>query len=133
MHFESEGDVVPMLCPGCCTIEDIPDWEDWDADNLQPVIGCHRCGFSFPVLPAQFRGLTLHALHNHRCEGPDRGNWQALGKAIMDGITGKGEYPELPPFPPASIRKAGGEEPADPGHEITSDAPAQEGARQPCQ
>jgi hypothetical protein len=113
MHFESEGDVVPMLCPGCCTIEDTPDWEDWDAGNLQPVAACHRCGFAFPVLPAQFRGLTLHAMHNHRCEGPERGNWEALGKAIMDGITGKGDYPELPPFPPASIRKAGAEEPSD--------------------
>src|SRR5712691_3540207 len=55
MHFESEGDVVPMLCPGCCTIEDIPDWEDWDADNLQPLVGCHRCGFSFPVVTAYQR------------------------------------------------------------------------------
>jgi hypothetical protein len=43
MHFESEGDAVPMPCPGCCTIQDIPDWEDWDADNLQPAVGCHRC------------------------------------------------------------------------------------------
>jgi len=49
----------------------------------------------------QFKGLTLHALQNHPCEGPERGDWKALGKAIMDAIAGKGEYPELPPFPSA--------------------------------
>ena len=111
MRFASAGDAMPMLCPGCCTIESIPDWQDWDADNLQPLVGCHRCGFTFPVLPAQFRGLTLHAMHNHRCEGPERGDWEALGKAILEGITGQGEYPELPAFPPARIRKTRGEEP----------------------
>ena len=101
MHFESAGGVVPMLCPGCCTLDDIPDWDDFDAHNFHPVAGCHRCGFTFPVLPAQFKGLTLHALQNHPCEGPERGDWKALGKAIMDAIAGKGEYPELPPFPSA--------------------------------
>jgi hypothetical protein len=103
-RFESAGGMVPMLCPGCCTLQDIPGWEHWNADNFQPLVGCHRCGFTFPVLPAQFKGLTLHAMHSHRCEppkGPDRGNWAQLGKAIMDGITGLGEYPDLPPFPAA--------------------------------
>jgi hypothetical protein len=52
-------------------------------------------------------------MHNHRCEGSDRGNWAELGKAIMDGITGKGKYPELPPFPLAPVRKAVGDESAD--------------------
>jgi hypothetical protein len=104
MRFESEGDRVPMLCPGCCAISDIPDWEDWDAARPAVIVGCRRCGFTFPVLPAKFKALTLHAMHSHRCEapqGPARGNWHKLGKAIMNAIAGKGEYPDLPPFPPA--------------------------------
>jgi Zn ribbon nucleic-acid-binding protein len=95
MHFESQGRVVPMLCPGCATLDDIPDW---GAKDFHPVIGCHRCGFHFPNLPDKFKKLTLHAIHNHRCEGPEQGDWPALGKAITDGITGKGELPELPPW-----------------------------------
>lgn len=52
-HFESEGGVVPMLCPGCCTIGDIPDWPERDAENgeLTIAVGCHRCGLTFPALP----------------------------------------------------------------------------------
>ena len=105
MRFESDGNLVPMLCPGCCTIDDIPDWDALvAAGKFQPLVGCHRCGFTFPMLPEQFKALTLHAMHCHRCEapeGPERGNWHELGKAIIDGMAGIGEYPEPPPFPPA--------------------------------
>jgi hypothetical protein len=82
-HFASEGGVVPMLCPGCCTLEDIPDWPRGSAGSLTVIAGCHRCGFTFPILPGQFRGLTLHALCNHRCKGPDDGDWAAVGKMII--------------------------------------------------
>jgi hypothetical protein len=81
-NFESEGDVVPMLCPGCCKLDDIPDWAP-DPGNLKILAGCHRCGFTFPILPGDFRGLTLHALLNHRCKGPDDGHWDAVSKAIV--------------------------------------------------
>ena len=84
-----------MLCPGCCTLDEIPDWA---ADDLKIVIGCHRCGFCFPNLPDQFKRLTLNAMHGHRCEAPGEGDWPALGKAILDAITAKGEWPELPPW-----------------------------------
>jgi hypothetical protein len=82
-HFESEGDVLPMLCPGCCTLEDIPDWPRDSAEHLKIIAGCHRCGFTFPILPGEFRGLTLHAMHSHRCKGPDDGDWNAVGEAII--------------------------------------------------
>jgi Zn ribbon nucleic-acid-binding protein len=95
MRFESEGGVMPMLCPGCCTLDDIPDW---DADDFHPVIGCHRCGFHFPNLPGQFKEITLHAMHDHHCEAPEKGDWPALGKAILDAMTEMGEWPELPPW-----------------------------------
>ena len=84
-NFESEGNVVPMLCPGCATLDDIPDWPRDPAEKLTKVIaGCHRCGFTFPILPGPYRGLTLHAILNHRCKGPDDGNWAAAGKAITE-------------------------------------------------
>jgi len=63
--------------------------------------GCKRCGFHFPNLPDAFKGLTLHAMRNHCCEGPERGNWTALGEAILNAMGGRGEYPELPSWPVA--------------------------------
>ena len=83
MHFESEGGVVPMLCPGCCTLDDIPDWT---AKDLKSVVGCRRCGFSFPALPGEFKPVTLTAMRNHRREGPRNGNWKAVGEAIIAQI-----------------------------------------------
>lgn len=87
-HFESEGGIVPMLCPGCCTIDDIPDWLKHNADDgkLTIVVGCHRCGFAFPVLPGEFKSLTLEAMHNHDCQGPQAGNWKAVGEVIIARI-----------------------------------------------
>jgi Zn ribbon nucleic-acid-binding protein len=93
VHFESTGDAVPMLCPGCCTLDDIPDW---NADHFKLVIGCQRCGFYFPNLPDQFKAITLNAMHHHRCEGTEKGNWPALGEAILDAIAANGKWPELP-------------------------------------
>ena len=83
-----------MLCPGCCTIDDIPDWPKRNAEDLKIIIGCHRCGFAFPVLPGEFKGLTLHALHNHRCAGPDDGNWEAVGEAIISRLAELHQDPE---------------------------------------
>ncbi|MGA8531530.1 MAG: hypothetical protein WB622_17555 [Acidobacteriaceae bacterium] len=82
-HFASEGDAVPMLCPDCCTLDDIPDWPHDSTEDLKVIAACNRCGFTFPILPGEFRGLTLHALHNHRCKGPDDGNWATVGKKII--------------------------------------------------
>jgi hypothetical protein len=112
MRFRSEGDAVPMLCPGCCTIDDIPDWTEDSTGDLRILVGCRRCGFTFPILPGEFKGLTLRAMYNHDCRVPEgawRGDWAALGNAILDGMTGRGDYPELPEFPPASRFTAGGE------------------------
>lgn len=86
MNYESEGGVVPMLCPGCCTLAGIPDWAERDGADLKIVIGCHRCGFTFPVLPGEFKSLTLEAMHNHRCAGPERGDWDAVGRAILERL-----------------------------------------------
>ena len=111
MRFRSEGDAVPMLCPGCCTIDDIPDWTEDSTGDPKLLVGCHRCGFTFPILPGEFRGLTLRAMRNHDCRVPEgawRGDWVALGKAILDGMTGRREYPELPEFPSACSFTAGG-------------------------
>ncbi len=47
---------------------------------------CHRCGFSFPVLPGEFKSVILTAMHNHKCNGPEAGNWQAVGEAIIARI-----------------------------------------------
>jgi hypothetical protein len=109
VHFESAGDVVPMLCPGCGTLDDIPDW---DADSL--VIGCRRCGFYFPNLPEQFKAITLNAMHHHRCEGTEKGNWPALGDAILNAIAANGEWPELPSW-------ATSESPRDPKSSLPAD------------
>jgi hypothetical protein len=95
MHYESEGGVVPMLCPGCCTLADLPDGPQRDAASLKTAVGCHRCGFTFPALPGQFKSLTLDALHNHRCQGPDAGNWDAVGKAIIEELGQLQHDPEL--------------------------------------
>jgi len=80
VHFRSEGGVVPMLCPGCCALDDIPDWPDRDASQLKIVVGCYRCGFSFPVLPGEFKPLTLTAMHNHACSGRTPATGRQSGK-----------------------------------------------------
>jgi hypothetical protein len=108
VFHKSASDAVPMICPSCCTLDDIPEWPKSDAGELKLVIGCQRCGFSFPNLPGEFKELTLHALLNHRCEGPERGNWADLGNAILAAISGQGEWPELPAWPHA--------EPGQPGN-----------------
>jgi hypothetical protein len=44
----------------------------------------------FPVLPADFRQLTLDAMQNHECKGIHQGNWPDLGQAIVDAIHEQG-------------------------------------------
>jgi hypothetical protein len=57
-----------LLCPGCCTIDDIPQWKP-TAEVVTPLVGCKRCPFMFPILPASFRQLTCDAMRNHECSG----------------------------------------------------------------
>ena len=73
------------LCPGCCTIDDIPEFTP-SAEVLTPLVGCTRCGFRFPILPDGFKQLTLDALHHHDCSGEQAGDWQAVGQAIVVAI-----------------------------------------------
>ena len=134
MHYESEGGVVPMLCPGCCTLADIPDWPERDPADLKIVIGCHRCGFTFPALPGEFKSLTLDAMHNHRCEGPDAGDWDAVGKAIIARL---GNLQHDPEQLAAFFTAASGQpacEPPPPGKTATARpaAPQPGGPASPC-
>jgi hypothetical protein len=88
-HAE-EGITEPLLlCPGCCVIDDIPEWVP-TAKVLTPLVACNRCPFTFPILPGDFRQLTLDAMHNHQCIGMYQGNWPELGQAIVGAIHDKG-------------------------------------------
>jgi hypothetical protein len=78
-----------LLCPGCCTISDIPEWVP-TPEVLTPLVACSRCPFTFPVLPGDFRQLTLDAMHNHQCGAMYQGNWPELGQAIVEAIHEKG-------------------------------------------
>ena len=73
------------LCPGCCTIDDIPMYKP-SADVVTPLVECARCGFRFPILPVGFRQVTLDSLHRHDCSIGRKENWDALGQAIVDAI-----------------------------------------------
>jgi hypothetical protein len=88
-HAEA-GNAEPLvLCPGCCTIGDIPEWTP-TKEVLTPLVACSRCLFMFPVLPGEFRQLTLDAMHNHECSGVHQGAWPELGQAIVDAIHEQG-------------------------------------------
>jgi hypothetical protein len=88
-HAEA-GTVEPLvLCPGCCAVDDIPEWTP-TAQVLTPLVACSRCPFMFPVLPGEFRQLTLDVMHNHECNGIHQGNWPDLGQAIVDAIHEQG-------------------------------------------
>jgi hypothetical protein len=84
-HAEAGRAELLLLCPGCCTTGDIPQWTP-TPEVLTPLVACTRCPFKFPVLPGDFRQLTLDAMHNHQCSGVHQGNWPELGQAIVDAI-----------------------------------------------
>jgi hypothetical protein len=73
------------LCPGCCAIDDIPTYEP-NSDVLTPLVECARCGFRFPILPGEYKRLTLDSMHRHDCSLDHEGDWQALGLAIVNAI-----------------------------------------------
>lgn len=73
------------LCPGCCTIDDIPPYEP-SVEVITPLVECSRCGFRFPILPGEFSQLTLSAMHRHDCTLSDEGDWSAVGVAIVNAI-----------------------------------------------
>jgi hypothetical protein len=84
-----------MLCPCCCTLEDLHAFEhahEADAPRVggPPLAGCKRCGFIFPALPVEYRQLTLDAMRNHECRGVHDGNWPELGEAITQAIADLG-------------------------------------------
>jgi hypothetical protein len=88
-HAEVAGPGPLLLCPGCCTIDEIPEWMP-TVEVLTPMVACSRCPFMFPVLPGDFRQLTLDALRNHECKGMHQGDWPELGQAIVDAIHEQG-------------------------------------------
>jgi hypothetical protein len=85
--------VKAKLCPGCCAIEDIPEWEP-TVEVLTPLAECERCGFRFPILPADCKQLTFDALRHHECTGIHKGNWPELGLAIVRGMRELGLDPD---------------------------------------
>jgi hypothetical protein len=85
MSAEATAEPVAVLCPGCCTLDDIPQYTP-SLEVLAPLVGCKRCGFMFPILPAEFKQVTLDALHNHECWGRNQGNWPELGQAIAEAV-----------------------------------------------
>jgi hypothetical protein len=88
-HAQAGRAELLPLCPGCCTIGDIPEWTP-TPEVLTPLVACKRCLFTFPVLPGDFRQLTLDAMRNHECQGVHQGNWPELGQAIVGAIHDQG-------------------------------------------
>jgi len=88
-HAQSGRAELLLLCPGCCTIDDIPEWTP-RPEVLTPLVTCTRCPFTFPVLPGDFRQLTFDAMRNHECRGTHQGNWPELGQAIVGAIHEQG-------------------------------------------
>jgi hypothetical protein len=78
-------DPVLLLCPGCCTTDDIPPWTP-TIEMPAPLAGCKRFTFMFPILPGDYARLTSDAIRNHACSGAAQGNWPGLGQAIIDAI-----------------------------------------------
>jgi hypothetical protein len=87
-----------VLCPGCCTIDDILAFE-YDPAGPSPKAACARCAFAFPLLPGEAAQATLDAMRRHDCRTPgEPENWAAVGKVIIrlmreDGIS-QGELAE---------------------------------------
>ena len=80
-----------MLCPSCCTIDDILAIEQATVAGALPQVACARCAFTFPVLPPEGADLTLIAMREHDCLIPgERGNWDAVGKEINGQMRLKG-------------------------------------------
>jgi hypothetical protein len=77
---------VLLLCPGCCTLDEILSCEI-DPESLAPLAGCARCSFTFPLLLDEFADLTLTAMRRHDCsvsEQPE--NWAGVAAAITERI-----------------------------------------------
>lgn len=72
------------LCPRCCTIEDVLSCEH-SPGELPPLAKCAYCSFTFPILPGEPARLTLAAMREHDCGGPDGPDgWPAsVGRAIV--------------------------------------------------
>jgi hypothetical protein len=94
-NYECSDETVPMLCPSCCTLDDIPDPPEQDPGPLGLIVVCERCRFTFPRLPGHAKELTLTAMRNHRCIGPEGGDWANAGDAILARISELGNYTDL--------------------------------------
>ena len=80
-----------ILCPCCCTIDDILAIAPAPAAGALAQAACARCAFTFPVLPPEAADLTLTAMHEHDCLMPgERGNWDAVGSEINRQMRLKG-------------------------------------------
>jgi hypothetical protein len=62
----------------------------WARSASFTMVACSRFPFMFPVLPGDFRQLTLDALRHHECKGVYQGDWPELGQAIVDAIHEQG-------------------------------------------
>lgn len=72
-----------MLCPNCCTVDDILA-HDFDPKSIAPLTGCKRCSFTFPLLPGKFSLITLEAMHRHDCHVADSPeNWAGVSQAMI--------------------------------------------------
>lgn len=72
-----------MLCPNCCTVDDILAY-DSDPKSIAPLARCERCSFTFPLLPGEFALATLRAMHRHDCRVVDPPeNWAGVAQVII--------------------------------------------------
>jgi hypothetical protein len=75
-----------MLCPNCCTVDDILAY-DCDPESIAPLAGCERCSFTFPLLPGEWALLTLEAMHRHDCRVADPPeNWTGVAQEIITRV-----------------------------------------------
>jgi hypothetical protein len=83
MSGQPPGAPTLVLCPGCCTIDDILAFE-YDPAGPSPQAACARCAFAFPLFPSEAAQATLDAMRRHDCRMPgEPENWTAVGKEII--------------------------------------------------
>lgn len=79
-----------VLCPGCCTAEDISA-RPCDPQAAIPLAGCRRCSFTFPILPAEYAELTVEAMHRHHCSvSRDPENYEGVAQVIIGRVQALG-------------------------------------------
>jgi hypothetical protein len=108
---------IRILCPCCCTIDDILAIKPPPAAGALSQAVCARCAFTFPVLPPEVADLTLTAMREHDCLVPgERGNWDAVGREINGQVRLKG-------FSQEDLSRRFREQQAEPGDDPDYDFP----------